>query len=175
MIFILSEGPEEKEIIDLLLDNDKLLFTRDDLLGCVPYVGRQLNNPVVSKEILHYGKEVTIYRVGDTQRDKIKIIKNLKDYVSEERIRKYCTKPELEILFIIAENMMNDFSKQKDKPCVFAKKHISYNGEKYCKSTEFIKKYFSGKRIDLLVESIKEYKRIKSHDSDELFLADLLK
>ena len=42
-------------------------------------------------------------------------------------------------------------------------------------SIEYAKEYFSGDRINLLLESLKEYKRIKSHKSDELFLADLLK
>ena len=39
---ILCEGPNELEIIRMLLEHDKLIFTEDDLLNLVPYHARQI-------------------------------------------------------------------------------------------------------------------------------------
>ena len=36
---IMCEGPNEREIINILLENDLLKFTEDDLLGLTPYPG----------------------------------------------------------------------------------------------------------------------------------------
>ena len=38
----MCEGPNELEIIRMLLENDKLIFTEDDLLNLVPYHARQI-------------------------------------------------------------------------------------------------------------------------------------
>lgn len=70
-----------------------------------------------------------------------------------------------------------NLKKSNKKPSSFAKERIKYNGRKYTKDTGFIKEYFKGNRVINLINSIKEYKRIKkgSHNKDEMFLADLLK
>lgn len=39
-LLILCEGPNELAIINLLLDNNKLKFTRDDLLDLRPFHAR---------------------------------------------------------------------------------------------------------------------------------------
>lgn len=44
-ILIMCEGPNELKIINLLLDNGKLKFTRDDLLDMRPFHARQLTSP----------------------------------------------------------------------------------------------------------------------------------
>ena len=36
-LLIMCEGPNEKEIIKILLENDLLKFTENDLLGLTPY------------------------------------------------------------------------------------------------------------------------------------------
>lgn len=41
-LLIMCEGPNEKEIINILLENDCLKFTEDDLLGLTPYHARQI-------------------------------------------------------------------------------------------------------------------------------------
>lgn len=40
----MCEGPNEKEIIKILLENDLLKFTEDDLLGLTPYHARQIKS-----------------------------------------------------------------------------------------------------------------------------------
>lgn len=44
-ILIMCEGPNELKIVNLLLDNGKLKFTRDDLLDMRPFHARQLTSP----------------------------------------------------------------------------------------------------------------------------------
>ena len=39
---IMCEGSNEKEIIDILLENDRLIYTEDDLLGLTTYHARQI-------------------------------------------------------------------------------------------------------------------------------------
>lgn len=41
---VMCEGPNELEIIRILLEHDKLIFTSDDLLNLVPYHARQIGN-----------------------------------------------------------------------------------------------------------------------------------
>ena len=42
-LLIMCEGPNELKVINILLENQKLKFSSDDLLGLVPYHARQLN------------------------------------------------------------------------------------------------------------------------------------
>ena len=102
------------------------------------------------------------------------IPKELNKIVFKENIYKYCTKPELEIMLIIHENMVKEFNKSNRTPKSFAKDKIKLNGRKYDQSNEFLESYYSN--IDDLINDIIEYKRIKKdHNKDELYLADLLK
>lgn len=81
------------------------------------------------------------------------------------------------MLLIIAEKMTEDFDKVKSsiKAKNFAKQYIRCGKRKYDNSSQFYTEYFDN-RIELLVDSIKEYKRIKGkHGKDEKYLADLLR
>ena len=175
-LLVMCEGPNEKKILDLLLQNNKLIFGEDDLLGLTIYHARQITKSAqVRTELNQYPGEIKVLRVGDKQSDELKVPK---DYIHKITVgEKYCTKPELEILLIIAEGLMKDYEKVKSKmsPKDFAKAYICYNKKKYDNSTQFYEDYF-GNRIDLLVKSIREYSRIrkKAHGKGEDCLADLL-
>lgn len=173
---IMCEGPNELEIIRMLLEHNKLIFTEDDLLNLVPYHARQIGNNAAVKTALNlYHGEVQVLRIGDKLSDELKIPREYKGKITE--IRKYCTKPELEMLLIISENIDSDFEKVKSKtsPKAFSKENIVYNRRCYDNSTAFYRDYY-GERIDLLVATIKCYKQLKGkHQKDELYLADLLK
>ena len=67
---VLCEGTNEKTIINLLLDANKLKIKRDDLVGLTPYNVRQLSNPTIKSQLKIYNQPVIILRVGDTQREK---------------------------------------------------------------------------------------------------------
>lgn len=135
---IMCEGPNELEIIRMLLEHDKLIFTEDDLLNLVPYHARQVRNNAAVKNALNlYYGDVEVLRIGDKLNEELKIPKEYKGKI--KNIRKYCTKPELEMLLIISENRNLDFEKVKSKisPKTFSKENIVYNRTRYNNSTEF--------------------------------------
>lgn len=172
---IMCEGPNELEVVRMLLEHDKFIFTKDDLLNLVPYHARQITKSAAVKNALNlYSGEVHVLRIGDTLGDELKIPKDYKQQIT--KISKYCTKPELEMLLIISENKQLDFEKHKilKSPKMFAKENIIYNRVRYNNSTIFYRQYYDG-RIDLLIKTIKKYKQIKKHKKNENYLADLLK
>lgn len=172
---LMCEGNNEETIMNLLLDYNKLEFNRDDLIGLRPYHLRNLNSAMIKSELKHYNQPVIIYRIGDTQNDELKIPPELKNIILKENIFRYCTKPELEILMIINENLFSKFGKSKMDAKEFAKENIIYNGRRYNQSSKFIDNYYKEKNINHLIENLLEYKRIKKHKKGELYLADLLK
>ena len=74
---------------------------------------------------------------------------------------KFCTKPELEVLLLLNENIYTDFLKSNDKKVkTFAKKYVTYNKKYYDHSSDFFENYYSGNRIEMLVNNMKEYKNL---------------
>ena len=71
-LLIMCEGPNEKEIINILLANNCLKFTEDDLLGLTPYHARQIKTSAsVRTELNIYPGKVKILRIGDKTSDKL--------------------------------------------------------------------------------------------------------
>ena len=176
-LLIMCEGPNEKKIVDILLENDCLIFSQDDLLGLTPFHARQITKSgQVRTELNMYPGKVDVLRIGDKQSDKLVIPKDYKGKIGE--VKKYCTKPELEILLIIAEGKLREYEKVKSKmsPKEFAKSSIKLGDSKYDNSTQFYVDYFEN-NVKTLVSAIKEYQRIrgKTHSKDELCLGELLK
>ena len=69
---IMCEGPNELEIIRILLEHNKLIFTEDDLLNLVPYHARQIiSNPTVKTAINLYHGEIEVIRIGDKLNDEL--------------------------------------------------------------------------------------------------------
>lgn len=94
--------------------------------------------------------------------------------------RKFCTKPELEMLLLIAEGKEAEFEKvkagkRKMKAKDFCKANVVHNHRRYDNSTQFYRDYF-GSDIETLVKVIKKYKQSHgAHKKDEEYLADILK
>ena len=117
---IMCEGPNELEIIRLLLEHNKLIFTEDDLLNLIPYHARQIgNNAAVRTALNLYQGEVQVIRIGDKLGDELKIPREYKSKIKD--VKKYCTKPELEMLLIISESIEKEFEKVL---LVFTKKNL---------------------------------------------------
>lgn len=173
---IMCEGPNELAIVKILLKNDMLIFDEDNLLGLTPYHARQISKSAqVKLELNMYSGRVDVIRIGDKQSDELKVPKEYKEKINS--VEKYCTKPELEMLLIIAEGLESEFQKVKsnESPKEFAKENIKYNGVKYNNSTKFYEDYF-GTRPELLYDSIIKYHEInKGHKKGEGYLAKLLK
>lgn len=172
---VMCEGPNEKAVVDILIDHDLLLFDRDDLLGLSIYHARQIRTSGQVRNALDmFSGPVEILRIGDKLNEEFKRMKAYEAQLTS--ISKYCTKPELEILLIIGEKLLAEFEKVKSnmKPKDFAKQRIQYQKVKYKNQTNFYKIYF-GNRVSFLVQCIKEYKRLHRNKPGELYIADLLK
>lgn len=175
---IMCEGANEKGLIDILLDEGLLKINRSDVLNREVFSAKQIyNSPKVIKALDIYNKPVIIWRIGDTLKDKLKIKKAYEHLIL--RIEKYCTKPELEILLIISENLLNEYNKVKSKqaPKEFCSEKIKINGKKYYAGTQQLKEYYDGKDVKKLVDAIKEYKEKHKNSkiNNENYLADILK
>lgn len=170
---IMCEGSNELAVIKILLKHHLLKIKEDDLLGLVPYHARQIEKSVMVQSALNvYPGKVTVIRVGDKLGDALKIPRQYKEKIHD--VIKVCTKPELEILLIISENLLKEYLKSKETPKIYAKKNVCIGKRKYKNDTSFYEEYF-GNNPDKLVYSIREYKRIhNAHKKDELFLADYL-
>ena len=177
-ILLLCEGKNEEKVLDILLDNNCLIFNRDNLIArrAIP-LPSNIKTPFVISSIKQNGEMIDIIRVKDSQKDLIRIPKEIKKYVSLERVYDYCTKPSIEILLIMNEGLLKEFNKVKSKKDAkdFAKENIKYNGRKYDNSTAFYESYFGGKRLPILLNNIKAYKQNHSNKRNENYLADLLK
>ena len=175
-LLVMCEEPNELKIVNILLENHSLKFSSDDLLGLVPYHARQIKSSAAVKAALSlYPDEVHVLRIGDTQNEILKIPTEYKSKIT--LVEKYCTKPELEMLLIISEDLVDEYEKVKTKikPKTFAKANIRCGKRRYDNSTAFYDEYF-GADCKKLVSAIKAYKRHNgSHKKDEHYLAELLK
>lgn len=178
-ILLLCEGKNEEKLLNILLDEDALIFKRDDLIELRPFpIPYNIKHQVIVTSILHNGEPIDIFRVKDSQKDNITIPKEIKKYASKERVYDYCTKPEIEMLLIYNENLVDEYQKVKSKikPKDFAKGNIVYNGRRYDNSTDFYDIYYGGpENKGKLVNNIKGYKKYQTNKKGEKPLADLLK
>lgn len=170
-LLIMCEGPNELKIINILLENQKLKFSSDDLLGLVPYHARQIKSSAAVKAALNlYPDEVHVLRIGDGQNEKLEIPSAYKDKIT--LVEKYCTKPELEMLLIISENLAAEYEKvkSKTKPKTFAKANIRCGRRRYDNSTAFYEEYF-GPDCEKLVKVMDDKARNNYLRDYEMFTA----
>ena len=170
MIACICEGGAEKTIIEILLNADRLNFTRDDLLE-----GELINERSSKKFEKKYlsksfSEEIDVYLILDSHSEKFKLSKQYRDKVN---VYKFITSPEIEMLVIIKEGRYDDFNKKKSKtkPSTYCKEVLKF---KNVKTRDFVKEYFSD--VDELVKCIQTYKsKSKDFKKGEKYLADLIK
>lgn len=162
-ILLACEGQSEVYLLRGLIDRGYLSFDCPLLLD-EPIRLRQLSEiaPIINS--LPIDEDITIYRIGDTLKDALSLAKfqMRKEHI---KIYKYCTKTEVEILVIINEGLYSEFIKspKNTKPKSFIHKYMpSFDPESYFSEND-------------MTNALREYKRIKKHNKDELFLFDLLK
>ena len=165
------EGTAEEAIIDLLLDNSVLCFSRDTLVD--NQITRLRKADKIAEEFLNreYQKDIAILRIIDRDKDKFKLPRI---YTEHHRIEIFdvVTKPEIEILHIIDEDLLTNFIKARThdknlKPSEFCKSHFGKN----VKNKDFIE-YFYASDIEKLINAIKNY--AKNDYSSKYSLNDLL-
>lgn len=166
-IACICEGSAEQAIMELLLDDDKLIFTREQLLEEV--IIRQRSGEKFETRYLRKGftEKITVLRILDSRNENFKLSKA---YVDKVDVIDVITAPEIEMLIILNEDKYNDFKKSNMKPSDFCKTKLKFSK---VKSYDFVKGYFSD--TDKLIESIREYRRVSNIPKGENTLFDLLK
>ncbi len=163
----ICEGAAEQIIIELLLANEKLIFSREELLE--HEILRCRSGKKFEEQYLRKGftEQITIFRILDSRRENFKISKA---YLPKVKIVNVITAPEIEMLVIFTAGKYNDYKKSGKKPSEFGKTNLKLTD---VKSSKFVKHYFSN--INILIDAIQEYKRVSDIKPGEITLADILK
>ena len=162
----ICEGSAENAIIDILLDNNLLIFNRDEMLE--ETVIRCRDGKHFEQKYLRKGFEgkISVIRILDSRRENFKISKA---YAHKVDVINVVTAPEIEMLIIINEDKYKEFKKFGKKPSDFCKEKLKMTN---VKSYHFVKEYFSDPNI--LVAAIKKYHEVSKIHKGEYTLLDLL-
>jgi hypothetical protein len=161
LIICSCEGNAEKAIIDLLLENNKLCFNRTSLIDGTCTTIRSAKEIADNFLTRAYSQDIAILRILDKENDHFKIPAV---YLKNRNVNIYnvVTKPEIEMLHIISENLTSDFQRAERhnknlRPSAFFQGYITRHSRKnlQIKSTEYIKNFYSD--IDKLINAIKIY------------------
>ena len=165
----ICEGRAEEDLINYLLDHDRLIFKRSDLIFGKVTRSRGVKKIQDEYLSLDFEKPVFIFRIVDSKNERFKLDTAFEGRYSD-KVFNIITRPEIEILIIIKNNDYGAYtnrSKTKLKP------------SEYCQSAYKIKKIKSEgifinafSHINELVKSIEEYKRLTG--SREYNLSDIL-
>ncbi|MBO4911329.1 MAG: hypothetical protein J5504_01270 [Butyrivibrio sp.] len=167
-IACICEGGAETAIMDILLDNDLLIFRREQLIE-----ERVLPRTSVKEFERRYlrmafDQKIIILRVIDSRGEEFNLSRA---YRCQVEIINVITAPEIEMLIIASQRKYNEYMRSGiKKPSDYCKNVL---GIKNVKSPAYIRDYFSDPKY--LIESIKEYNRIHKQKNNEASLYDLIK
>ena len=163
----ICEGSSEQAIMDLLLDQELLIFNRDEMIE--EKVIRCRQGKKFEQKYLRKGfkDKISVIRVLDSRNENFKISKA---YQHKIDVINVITAPEIEMLIVFAEDKYKEFKKSNKKPSDFCKEDLSMSG---VKAYDFVYSYFSD--TDKLIRAIQEYHSISKIRKDEFTLLDLLK
>ncbi len=165
-VICICEGAAEQAIIELLLDHDSLIFNNDNLVG--KEITRKRKASEIQTSFLNraYQQQVNILRILDSRKDAFKLAPL---YAERYPIYNIYTRPEIEMLLIIAEGQSEKYlqkAKSRYKPSSYCAE-ILFPGE-HIKSREFIRDYFA--KIDRLHSAIRlYYQQAGKKDEPNLF------
>lgn len=100
----ICEGSAEEAIIDILMDNDMLIFSRDEIID--ERVIRIRNAKKFEERYLRKGfdNQICIIRILDSRKEAFKLSKA---YVDKVDVINVITAPEIEMLIIHSKGNMN--------------------------------------------------------------------
>lgn len=168
LIACLCEGGAERTIMNLLLDNDMLIFSREQLvegnvisrIGVKDFERRYLR--------VDYGKQIMVLRILDSHSEEFNLSKA---YRCQVGVINVVTAPEIEMLIIIGEGKYENFQRSDiQKPSDYCKQVLKM---KRVKSPEFVRDYFSN--LSFLRDCIEEYHRLHKQKNHEASLFDLIR
>lgn len=163
----ICEGGAERAIIDILLDNDLLIFQRDELLDEAVLrcrSGREFESKYLRKG---FDEKISVIRVLDSRRENFKLGKAYEHKIDVVNV---ITAPEIEMLIRLSEDKYKEFKKSRKKPSDFCKENLRLSN---VKSYQFVTEYFNN--IQTLLSSIKMYSEVSKVRKGEHTLLDLLK
>lgn len=162
----ICEGAAEEAIMNILLDNDLLIFQREELLEQKIIRCRKGQNFEFKYLRKDFDKKISVIRILDSKKEDFRIGKAYRDKVNVINV---ITAPEIEMLIIFNENKFDDFKKKRKKPSDYCKQDLRMSK---VKSYDFVKKYFSNP--DVLIQSIKKYNEMSKVKENEVTLLHLL-
>lgn len=151
--------------MEILLDNNRLIFEREQLLEEEILRCRSAKN--FERDYLNKttNEMITVYRILDSSNENFKLSD---PYLKRVTVVNIITAPEIEMLVIHAEGKYDDYSRKRMKPSDYVKQHLKLGK---IKSYEFAKCYFADDEV--LARAIQQYKQKSANKSG--MLADLLK
>ena len=163
----ICEGAAEAAIIDILVDNELLIFSRSELLD--ERVIRCRSAKRFEERYLRKGfdNQISVVRILDSRREEFRLSKA---YAHKIDVINVVTAPEIEMIIIHNEGAYERFKRSGKKPSDFCKIDLRMHD---VKSYDFVKAYFNVPEI--LVKAIKEYRRTANIPNGEYTLLDLLK
>lgn len=163
----ICEGSAEAAIIDILVDNNLLIFNRTNMLE--ESVIRCRNGKTFEERYLRkdFNDRVSIIRILDSRKEGFRLSKAYKQKVD---IINVVTAPEIEMLIIHNEGVYDKFMHSRMKPSEFCKCEL---GMLDVKTYDFVKSYFADPHT--LVKSIMDYHKKANIPKGEYCLSDLLK
>ena len=114
----ICEGAAEAAIIDVLLDNDLLIFQREEMLDEGVIRGKTFETRYLRKG---FNELISVIRILDSRRENFKLSKA---YESKVDVINVITAPEIEMLIIFNEDKYNEFKKSGKKPSIFCKENL---------------------------------------------------
>ena len=158
-ILIMTEGTTELAFLDVLLEKNILKFDKEELLMEEMYHSRQIDGEIKGYiQLLDYRDKVFIYRVGDVLKEKLTIPTTiLPEKIAG--IMDISTTPEFEILFILNEDLYDEYLKFKSN--VKASSFYKMHNKKYKKQYNFVYEYFSKMSNEEIINLIDLY--VKKH------------
>ena len=169
LIACICEGGAETAIINILLDNNLLIFTRDQLIEEKILSCRRAKDFEQRYLKKSFSEQISVIRILDSHSENFKLSKPYKNKINVINV---ITAPEIEMLIILNEGKYKEYMKKRNttKPSEFCKEILP---KRNIKSKEFVYEYFSNTYI--LIKAIREYKRVKKMKTNEKCLSDLLK
>ena len=139
------------------------------------YHSRQIEGEIQGYiQLLNYKDKVVIYRVGDRLKDKLRIPESILPE-KIETIVDISTTPEFEILFILNDNLFDEYLKVKSS--MKASSFYMMHNKQYKKQPNFVYNYFSKMTNKEIIELIDLYvtKHGKTLKKGQKSLKDLIK
>ncbi len=168
LIACICEGGAETAIMDILLDNNLLIFTREQMIEESVLPRTSVKEFEQRYLRMAYDQKILILRVIDSREERFNLSKA---YRCQVDVINVITAPEIEMLIIASKKMYDEYCRSGiRKPSDYCRNAL---GIKRVKSPAFIKEYFGD--AGFLINSIKEYHRVHKQKNGEASLYDLIK